>query len=452
MHTNHRVLIGWILSLLTSILISHPPTIADYPRTGALAICRTDPDYFQVANGQPVVLIGDYTWGTFSQENYNYQGMFDTLKSNGLNLARIWVWCGEEKGLKNYVYMSPFLRTGPGLANDGLPKYDLTRFNPVFFERLSQVCQAARRRGIYLQLTLIDCWMIKHAFLWKMHACNRANNINRVDGDPDKTGRGTDSKRGFCSLGNHGTLAVQEAFIRKVIDTINPFDNVFIEIANENFYNSQWELSLCQYVHQYEKNMPNHHLVMPMDLPDHSYGGIQSWDLDILHANLMKDKSLDKPLIFDTDGMGHNGYPDDATIRKAAWTAFVSGGNVDYLDQSLQTGSEFHGDVQGSRRIRLRRQLGNLARFTRQVRFWDMRASNGLVKEGRAFAMASLQQMVVYLPDGGNVQLDAERLKGKLIARWFNPISGVWVNANSISSTSPRFTSPGDNDWVLFIK
>jgi len=423
---------------------------------GSLAVYARNPHDFQDAKGRPVVLIGDYTWGTFSDVEYDYRAMFDTLKACGLNFARAWVWWGNETGFdqvppQNYhrVNIVPFQRTGPGSANDGRPKYDLTRFNPAFFKRLQDVCRAARQRGIFLQLTLMDAWMIKHPHLWKLHACHRDNNVNGVDGDPKETGRGTDGEKGFCSMGNPKVLEVQKAFIRKVLDAVNRFDNILFEIANENYYNPEWEKHLCEFIHQYEKDKPKHHLAMPLDLPNHDYGGIKTWDLEALHANLLKARALSQPLIFDTDGIGS---PEDAVIRKAAWTAFVSGGHVDYLDDSLQPGSGFHGDYKGSRRAALRQQLGYLARFTKQVRFWEMQPDDALVKEGHAFAMASSKELVAYLPDGGSVTLITDRLEDRLIARWLNPLTGTWLDAGAAAGTPHRFTASDNNDWVLYIK
>ena len=82
----------------------------------------------------------------------------------------------------------------------------------------------------------MDAWMIKHAELWKLHAFQRDNNVNGVDGDPAQTGVGTDGRRGFCSLGNPAAMAFQKALVRKIVDTTNRFDNVHYEIANENYY------------------------------------------------------------------------------------------------------------------------------------------------------------------------------------------------------------------------
>jgi hypothetical protein len=425
----------------------------DKPHQGriSLGISRAHSGYFRDRDGAPVVLIGDYTWGTFSDVDYDFKAMFDTLKTNGLNFARVWVWWGCEEFPEpiNRLHVEPYLRTGPGNANDGKPKYDLTRFNPAFFERLRDVCRAAQERGIFLQLTLFDAWMIKHPHLWRLHAYHRDNNVNSVDGDPRNTGRGTDGEQGFCSLGNPKVLEAQKAFIRKVVDAVNEFDNVFFEIANENYYNANWERHLCEFIHEYEKGKPKQHLVMPLDLPNHDYGGIKTWDLQRLHQNLLKARALKQPLIFDTDGIGN---PDDATVRKAAWTAFVSGGHVNYLDDSLQIGTEHKGDFKGSRRAALRQQLGYLARFTRQVRFWEMQPEDWLVKSGSAFAFASVNEFVAYLPNGGNVTLDLTNMKGKLTARWFNPRDGKFSDVFKVEGGGQRdLAAPDGNDWVLYL-
>ena len=91
------------------------------------------PACFQSPAGQPLLLIGDYTWGTFSDVDYDYAAMFDSLQAHGLNFARVWLWwgCEEFPGLTNRHavmmdrrFVVPYQRIGPGAAQDGQPKYD----------------------------------------------------------------------------------------------------------------------------------------------------------------------------------------------------------------------------------------------------------------------------------------------------------------------------------------
>jgi hypothetical protein len=417
---------------------------------GALAVYAQNPHYFADRAGKPILLIGDYTWGTFSDPDYDYKLMFNTLKEHGLNFARMWLWWGCDSFPEpiNRPNLNPYVRSGPGIANDGRPKYDLTRFNPAFFQRLRQVCSAARERGIFLQLTIFDAWMIKHPHLWRLHACNRDNNINGVDGDPRGTGRGTDGEQGFCSLANTKVVAAQKAFIREVLEAVDEFDNILFEIANENYYNAEWERHLCEFIHQCEAAGPKRHLAMPLDLPNHDYGKIKTWNIERLHSSLLTASAAGQPLVFDSDGLGN---PDDATVRRAAWTAFVSGGHVDYLDDSLQPGSEYHGDERGTRRAALRAQLGYLAGFARRTQFWRLQPSGQAVEHGRAYAFGSDTELVAYLPDGGSVTLAADTLGGAKAVRWFDPRTGRFVGAAAAALQTRSFSAPGEGDWVLYI-
>ena len=448
---------------------------AEVPSSKALSIYPTNPAYFQSADGKPIVMIGDYEasptapTGTPIDPNFDYQIFFDTLGDNGLNFAKLWIFYGVEAEYDSETPFDeyhrfnilPYLRTGPGLASDGRPKYDLNQFNPYYFERVAAACAAARERGVYLHLVLIDGWIFRIPALWKFHAYNRANNVNGVDGDPKDTGMSTDPERGSCSLGNTRVLEVEKAYLRRLLDAVNDFDNLLFEVSNENYYNLEWELSIAKFVHEYEKGKPRQHLVMPLDLPDHDYGGVtygaeakndhtkswKTWDLAQLHDRLLAARGLKQPLIYDTDGIESN---DNPVQRKGFWTAFVSGGHVDYTDYSFQP--EIGGDERGRRRAELRRQLGYLASFTRQIHFWEMHPAD-LVRSGDAYALASRGEAVVYLPGGGSVDVNLGEMAGSLSAKWYNPRNGLFSPPSAFTGGKIRsFQAPDHHDWVLYLE
>ena len=410
-----------------------------------------NPRYLADARGKPLLLIGDYTWGTFTDTDYDYIAMFDEVAAQKQNFARVWLWWGTENfpAPHNKSHVVPYLRPGPGMANDGRPKYGLAQFNPAFFERLRQVCKAAQDRGIVLQLVFFDAWMIKHDYLWRLHAYCRDNNINGVDGDPGKTGKGLDGKRGFCSMDNPEVLEQQKAYMRRVIDAVAPFDNVFFEIANENFYNKDWERHLCEFLHDYEKDKARKHLVMPLDLPNHGPCGIQTYDIRKMHANILKAYALNQPLIFDTDGLL---YPEDSTVRKAMWTAFISGINADYLDESLQPDGKHHGDFRGTSRETLRTQLGFLSAFAHRMRFWEMRPADALLTGGFGFVLASEREMAIYVPEGGTFTLDLST-RTATVARWYNPRTGKYLPAPGVcGGKAATLQTPSAEDWALWVR
>ena len=72
---------------------------------------------------------------------------------------------------------------------DGKPKFDLTKFNPAYFDRLRARVQVAGARGIYVSVMLFGgMWGTEHVSTWRGHPFNRENNIDGIDGDVDGDG------------------------------------------------------------------------------------------------------------------------------------------------------------------------------------------------------------------------------------------------------------------------
>ena len=123
----------------------------------------------------------------------------------------------------------PWARTGPGTAKDGKPRFDLDRFDEAFFDRLRERVIAAGERGIYVAVMLFDGWALHlspapdHV---EGHPFHAANNVNGV---------GIDSIVDYQVLPlDPRVQAIQEAYIRKVVDTLHDLPNVLWEVANES--------------------------------------------------------------------------------------------------------------------------------------------------------------------------------------------------------------------------
>jgi hypothetical protein len=417
---------------------------------------RIDPDnpyYFLDTKGKPLMLLGDYTWETFSGVSSDYDKFFKSLRSRGLNLARVWLWWGCEELPSGYsfpadkkLHIEPFLREGPGLANDGRPKYNLDKFNPAFFERLVDFCMLADKYSINLQLMMMDAWMIKHAYLWKLNAFNAANNINGVDGDPAKTMKGTDGKSGFCSMGNPMAMEYQKAYIRKVVETVNSFKKIYFEIANENYYNEEWELTLCDYIKEIEKQMPNQHMTIRRDFPSHSYV-VQKWDPLTVHKGIMEKRNLNVPLLFDTDWIINK---NDNEVRKAMWSSVASGAHFSYMDDAVVF---YRDSVFSDTRTVLHKQIDLMAALMKKLKPWEMLPDDSLVKSGLAFAMAGNERLFAYLPGGGAVTISIPSRKSDVQVKWFDPLSGRLIaGKEKINTGETIFIAPDNNDWVLIVK
>lgn len=140
------------------------------PAQGPLRIHPTNPRYFTDGTKNPdgslkaVYLTGSHTWNNQQEiEGFKVSGSvalsgaldFDRflgfLQSYNHNFYRHWffefAWSPSPKKGPFTVQPHPWLRTGPGTAQDGKPKFDLTRFDPVYFDRLRSRLMAAGGRA-----------------------------------------------------------------------------------------------------------------------------------------------------------------------------------------------------------------------------------------------------------------------------------------------------------------
>jgi hypothetical protein len=235
--------------------------------------------YFTDDTGQAIYLAGaetgfglqDNMWGVASSDDLVAQ--LDALASRGLNFLRLWnvesTTNTARSSFSSYpegVLASPmpFARGGDELANDGLPRFDLTQFDESYFDRLRSVISAAADRGIYVAVKLFEGWSTSSAQYggasdpWPFHPFNAANNVNGIDGDANGDGDGAD----VHSLANPDVVALQKAYVQKVIETVNDLDNVLYEISNEDASDSvDWQYAMIRFIHDEEAGLPYQHPV-----------------------------------------------------------------------------------------------------------------------------------------------------------------------------------------------
>ena len=240
---------------------------------GTLRVHSTNPRYFTDGSGNAIYLTGSHTWSNFKNIGptdppiiFDYDGYLDFLTQYNHNFIRLWTW-----ELTKFVYPDqeilyaeplPWSRSGPGIAIDGKPKFDLTRFDQAYFDRLRSRIIAARNRGIYISIMLFEGHGLHQSlppWCWDGHPFNFGNNVNGIDGDPNKDGRGLE----IHTLLVPAVTALQKAYISKIIDTVNDLDNVLYEIANESHSKSDmWQNEMIRYIHSVEAGKPNQHPVV----------------------------------------------------------------------------------------------------------------------------------------------------------------------------------------------
>jgi hypothetical protein len=269
-----------ILTLWLALVAGSVCSLGAEPAKGPLRVHPDNPRYF-TDGSRAVYLTGSHTWSNLvdmtpgpTPAAFGYSAFLDWTQRYGHNFIRMWAWellnwdtAGNSPSYSKNTVLSvaphPWQRTGPGAAFDGKPKFDLGKFNPKYFRRLRSRIEAAGKRGIYVSVMLFEGWGIRKApGAWENHPFHPGNNINGLEGDANGDANRDGKAIEIHTLAVPAVTAVQEAYVREVINTVNHFDNVLYEIVNEAHPSStQWQHQMIRFVQDYERGKPKQHPV-----------------------------------------------------------------------------------------------------------------------------------------------------------------------------------------------
>jgi len=434
------------------------------PAAGPLRVHGDNPRYFTDGSGRAIYLTGAHVWSNLVDmgpgdppPRFDFTGYLDFLTRLNHNFIRMWAWESARwkpghwrPGATHTVAPHPYARTGPGRAFDGKPKFDLTKYDARYFERLRSRVMAAGRRGIYVSVMLFEGWAMQFSDVsWPAHPFHPDNNVNGIDGDLDADGKGLE----IYTLKSARVTTLQEAYVRKVIDTVNDLDNVLYEISNENHPPSTaWQYHMIDFIHRCERGRPKRH---PVGMTFQYRGGSNRTLLESPaewispnHEGGYRDNPPPadgrKVILSDTDhlwGIGGN--------QAWVWKSFLRGLNPLFMDP-------YDGVVLGNRFDPkwdpIRKSLGYTLRFARRMNLAAMRPRGELASSGYCLAHAAAQdgEYLVYLPEGGEVTVDLSATPGELGVQWFHPGSGGSKTAGAIQGGSKRkLAAPFTGDAVL---
>jgi len=342
-------IMGLVLPLGASAEQSVAPTSQVNGATGPLRVNPANPRYFTDGSGKAVYLTGSHTWANLQDAGesdpppvFNYTAYLDFMETNHHNFFRLWTWEQAKWApwMTNNIWFNPmpYQRPGPGTALDGKPRFDLNQFNQAYFDRLRSRVMDAGAQGIYVSVMLFDGWSIDDkgtgpGNAWPGHPFNAANNINGINGDANNNGMGEETH----TLQLPAITPLQEAYVRKVIDSVNDLDNVLYEISNESPSNSQaWQYHMINYIKSYEATKPKQHPVgMTVEYPGGNNAELFASPADWISPNDnggYKDAPPaadgSKVVILDTDHLWGSTGGD----RQWMWKSFTRGYNPIFMD------------------------------------------------------------------------------------------------------------------------
>ena len=438
-----------------------------------LRVMASNPRYFTDDGEKAVYLTGSHNWGNFRDMGatdppaaFDYAGYLDFLTAHRHNFFRLWSWelpRSRQGAGKDVFYRAPFPwpRTGPGRASDGKPRFDLSPFDQSFFERLRARVVAARDRRIYVSIMLFDGY---------------GPQFNRMPGDgfPFDAGNningiacgGTESQ----SLADPAVTAVQDAYIRKVVDTVNDLGNVLYEVANEaGAYSTEWQYHVIRLVKAYEAGKPAQR---PVGMTFQYEGGTNQALFDspadwISPAGAGYGHPSDPPaadgrkvIINDTDhSLYYTGLLEAGAAgqRAWAWKNFLRGNHTLFMDPYLVPWpgrNEPRGAQVDPQWDTLRQSLGHTRVYAEKVNLAEMAPREDLASTRYCLAHVAPQdaEYLVYLPEGGTTTVDLSGAAGALSVQWFDPVTGATApGGNALGGTTGSFTAPFAADAVLYL-
>ncbi|HID76356.1 MAG TPA: hypothetical protein EYP56_10215 [Planctomycetaceae bacterium] len=433
------------------------------PATGPLRVHPENPRYFTDGSGKAIYLTGAHTWCNLVDmgpseppPRFDFEAYLDFLEKHNHNFIRLWTWepvswdtPGNRQKKRHTVAPQPYARTGPGQARDGKPKFELTEYDTEYFRRLRGRVEAAGRRGIYVSVMLFEGWAMQFSpGAWGGHPFHPENNVNGIDGDADGDGNGLE----IYTLKVPQVTAIQEAYVRHVIDTVNDLDNVLYEISNENHPPStEWQYHMIRFIHAYERTRRKQH---PVGMTFQYRGGSNETlfrsPAEWISPN-PKGGYRDNPppadgrkvILSDTDHLwGIGGNPG------WVWKSFLRGLNPLFMDpydgRVLRRGDDADWE-------QIRRALGFTLRYAQRVPLERM-APRGDLASSRYCLAEPGHHYLVYFPEGGTESVDLSDARGVLAVEWFDCGRGTARGAGQVPGGRRRtFTAPFEGHALLYL-
>ena len=462
-----------LLVVVLSFTIAHVVGAGVSQSTKASGPLRVHPQnqrYFTDDSGKAIYLTGSHTWHNLQDagriggpltKRFDYDGYLELLTRLNHNFVRMWAWEGGAwwwQGGENDEYYAPiaYSRAAPEKTLDSKPKYDLSQFNPEYFERLRSRVIAAGDRGIYVSVMLFQGWSIySHGYgnPWPVHPFNKANNINGIDGDADDDGEGKE----VHTLQVPAVTRLQEAYVRKVVDTVNDLENVLYEITNETaIFSKDWQYHIVRFIKEYEATKPKQHPVGMTAFDSGGAGSMQAlldspadW-ISPQNDGTAGDFREDPPaadgrkvIISDTDHLWGVGGD-----RAWVWKSFTRGHHPIYMDPLRKQDwfSVSEAEMEGARKA-----MGDARRFAERMNLAAMVPHGELASTGYCLANPGAEYLI-YQPKPGEA-FSVELKQGKYRYEWFNPAKGENGETGGITTTdgAHQFKPPFESDAALWL-
>ncbi len=436
-----------------------------------------NPHYYEFRGKPFLVVTSAEHYGALLNADFNYKKYFDTLVRDGMRMTRFFTGLYRESpesfGITRNTlappperFITPYARSRTAGALDGGAKWDLAKWNPEYWRRLTDLVRYAADRGVITQVTLF-CTYYRDS-MWEASPLHAKNNIN---GTPEVP------RTEVLTLKHPELLKHQEAFVRRIVTELNGFDNVTWEICNEPYFHGvtlEWQRRMAAVIRETEGKLPHRHLIAQNIANFAQAVTDPDPNVDVLHFHYARppravamNYGLNRLIGFDETGFDGTL---DAPYRIQGWDFILAGGgHYNHLDYSFAVGYEdgtfpIPHTQPGGGSAALRKQLKTLLDFMEGFDYIRMQPHNEillggvpedasarvLAEPGKAYALYLHHGRVLsgYRPRYA-VKTTASRAHialnvpaGRYRARW-------WTPRNGRVEAEEEFSHPGGALWLV---
>ena len=464
------------------------------PSTGVLRILGTNTRWLTNDSGKALFLTGP-TGQFYSYPNATASAIQDerndatilvndtatalnTVVAEGNNFVRFWRTeasaFGSAAQFAGNTYrrvpttQMPWVQVNTRVDNStGVPVtvgiYDLQQFNQPYFDRLRAAVLLAVNRGITPSVMLFEGFTsyANTQYSGFSHPMFATNNVNGISCDTVTVNAKCEETH---STANAAITAFQDAYIRKVIDTLNNIDGYLYEIANEDGVDTQtWQNHVADVVVAYEGSGGRKvHPVWMTPWGDVSFPPNNNFMYNNTHVQLVApfnvggDDFNQNPTannasktrnvwVYDTD---HDSVATVAT----PWKNFTRGVSFGYLDCAFAICAR-EADVT---RPLIRAAMGQARSYADRVNLKGMTVETGtsIINSGYGLYEAC-SEYLMYMPADGSNSIDLSACSAGLTfsVEFFEPLTGTTTASSNVAGGASRSFNPsGSNPMVVYLK
>jgi hypothetical protein len=399
--------------------------------------------YLVGASGAPVYLTG--AAGAVNMQAgpdgfaLDYTSYLDLAAAAQLNAVRLSAW-------QSAPWMAaaaaggvdlPYVRSAAAAAADGKSQYDLTQFDQAYFDRLRQAVIAADSRGLYAVVELFNSRGLESAG-WSAQPFAAGNNSNGVNGDANGDGAGLE----LGSLADPALTAYQDAYVRKVLATLQDLDNVLYQVSDEHaVFQLDWKQHMLQVIGEGDQQSAIRHTAGAYAASEAEAAALRSAGASWVTVAYADNLPASAATVFVVT-------PSGATVdRSWAWKSLLRGYN-------FLAGVTVNNPAVDPAAADLLANLGDMNAFAQRVGAANLLPANAVCSTGYCLANSTpgAAAYVVYAPTGGAVSVDLSATTGTMFYEWFDPATGKSEPFGSVDAGGVQtLTAPFAGDAVLYI-